>query len=79
MEKTIIRPKVLGRFEVRGRTSFTVESPGTYNRDKPEIIGELIEAEGQIWKVIAVERHLPATPIWPGEQIGLLVDPVEAP
>lgn len=38
--------------------------------------GAEVVIDGRHYRVIAVERHMPLTPIKPGEIIGLMVEPV---
>lgn len=59
----------------RGGSVFIVGAPFEMYRDHPEIAGRIVRADSQLWLVIGVERHLPATPIYPGEPIGLWVKP----
>lgn len=76
-EQFIWTPKVLEKFEMPNGPVFTVESDRTMNRDKPECVGWTALLGDRLWDVIGCERFLPATPIQPGEIIGLLVKPHE--
>lgn len=43
------------------------------NRDNPGLTDTQVMIDGEVFECIGVERHMPATPIAPGERIGLLV------
>lgn len=51
-----------------------VFAPFRMNRDLPQIIGQLVMIEGDLYRVKAVHRRLKATPIKRGETIGLVVE-----
>jgi hypothetical protein len=76
VEAIIWAPKVLEHFSHHGKPMFIVESDRQFNRDHPECLGWTVALGEQVWKVIGVERHMPASPISAGEKIGLLVEPM---
>jgi hypothetical protein len=76
-EQFIWAPEVIERFDTPRGPVFAVKSDRTMNRDKPECIGWPVLLEGKLWEVIGCERHMPMTPISPGEVIGLLVKPTD--
>jgi hypothetical protein len=59
-----------------GHRYFSVESDRQFDRGHPECIGWTVLLRGDLFTVRGVDRHLPATPIRPGENIGLLVEPI---
>lgn len=70
-------PKSAGEpFEVKGAgTVFPVYADREFNREHPECIGWQVDVDGERFIIAAVDRHVPATPIHPGEIIGLLRKP----
>lgn len=63
-----------GWYRIRGRGwSALVECDIERPRDNTGLIGTKVSIDGEIFECVAVERHLPLTPIAKGERIGLLV------
>lgn len=58
-------------FKVKDMVGFVVFSPIEMDRAHPEINGQWLTVDGERRKVVAVERFMPASPIGPGEKIGL--------
>ncbi len=61
-------------FRIKGRGWVAaVECDIERDRANPGLAGHVVEIDGERFMCLGVERKLPATPISPGEKIGLLV------
>ena len=67
----------LDRFEVKGRgTVFCIESPVKAERNHKAMMDALngsIKIDGIKYEPLGFEWHVPATPVYVGEKIGVLV------
>jgi hypothetical protein len=50
-----------------------VASDRERDRKNPGLVGEVVRIDGETFEVVAIEMHMPATPIREGEEIGLFV------
>ena len=56
---------------------FVVRADREFDRQGPAFIGWEAYLDGRIWKVVGRDCYMPATPIYPGEIIGLTVTPAD--
>lgn len=78
-EDVIALGEIKEAFGITGR-GFLIVAPAPFemSRDRPEIVGRKVSFSARNGEftgtVKGVERFMPATPIRPGESLGLLVD-----
>jgi len=70
----ILRLSSVDEYTVQDKKVYNVLAPYEMNRDRPDITDTLVFINGELFKVIGVERNLPLTPIKKGEIIGLMVE-----